>query len=70
MMMIKRLHIQQAVETALTRSRIGAILGPRQCGKTTMARIIAESATPVTVFDLENPLDLNKLDKPCPQGLR
>lgn len=42
-----------------------AILGPRQCGKTTLARQHARSARgPVTVFDLENPADLARLDAP------
>jgi uncharacterized protein len=66
-MMIDRPRIQQAVQTALERSRVVAILGPRQCGKTTLARMLTESATPVTFFDLENPLDINKLANPMLQ---
>ncbi len=41
-----------------------AILGPRQCGKTTLARAFARDARPVTVFDLEDPADLALLDNP------
>ena len=43
-----------------------AILGPRQCGKTTLARQFARRAevTPVHRFDLEDPRDLAKLEQP------
>jgi predicted AAA+ superfamily ATPase len=39
-----------------------AILGPRQCGKTTLARQYAKSRA--IYFDLENPRDLQRLDQP------
>jgi predicted AAA+ superfamily ATPase len=43
-----------------------AILGPRQCGKTTLARMYAERhpPTPTTRFDLEDPTDLAALGNP------
>lgn len=41
-----------------------AILGPRQCGKTTLANIYASDVAPKIFFDLENPLDLAKLEAP------
>jgi hypothetical protein len=43
-----------------------AILGPRQCGKTTLAQMYAEREenTPVTTFDLENPTHLARLGSP------
>jgi len=43
---------------------IVAILGPRQCGKTTLARQFAEkqSSKTVTYFDLENIEDLSRLE--------
>ena len=46
--------------------KVVAILGPRQCGKTTLARQFARSQPPgkVTWFDLESPADLAKLDQP------
>jgi predicted AAA+ superfamily ATPase len=39
---------------------VTAILGPRQCGKTTLARYISYDH----FFDLENPRDLSKLENP------
>lgn len=41
-----------------------ALLGPRQCGKTTLAHMIAEQEQPVTLFDLENPIDIQRLSAP------
>ena len=42
---------------------IAALLGPRQCGKTTLARVIAEHEQ-CTYFDLENPVDIRRLSAP------
>jgi len=41
-----------------------AIEGPRQCGKTTLARIIAQDEPAVTFFDLESPADQQRLETP------
>lgn len=42
-----------------------ALLGPRQCGKTTLARMAAERwGEPVARFDLEDPTDLAQLTTP------
>jgi predicted AAA+ superfamily ATPase len=45
---------------------ICALLGPRQCGKTTLAKIYAEKfdKQDVHFFDLEDPLHLARLDNP------
>ena len=40
---------------------IVAILGPRQCGKTTLAKQYAAGKPAVTYFDLENEEDLSRL---------
>jgi hypothetical protein len=42
---------------------IVALLGPRQCGKTTLAKVLAKQE-PSTYFDLENPVDLRRLSAP------
>ena len=54
------------LETRLKVFKVVAILGPRQCGKTTLARQFARSQPPgkTTWFDLENPADVAKLDQP------
>ena len=58
----------------LKESPVVAILGPRQCGKTTLAQQFArrEEVGPVHRFDLEDPRDLAKLDQPmlALEGLR
>lgn len=61
--MIAREQVQQALGTALQRSRVVLLVGPRQCGKTTLARqrVPAQS---VNYFDLENPADLTRLEEP------
>ena len=41
-----------------------AIEGPRQCGKTTLARFLAASEPEVTFFDLESPADRQRLATP------
>ena len=48
---------------AIRRSPVVALLGPRQCGKTTLARQIA-ATRPATYFDLESPVDLARIDQP------
>jgi len=41
-----------------------SLLGPRQCGKTTLAHMYAETHHPSKRFDLENPEDLLLLENP------
>jgi len=52
------------VRTALRRSRAVAILGPRQCGKTTLARHFV-SPDSLNYFDLEEPQSLARLTEPA-----
>src|SRR5512136_1114931 len=61
--MIPRPAVINRIERALAIHPIAALLGPRQCGKTTMARMIAEQR-PSTYFDLENPVDARRLSAP------
>ena len=49
--------------SALKRSRIVALLGPRQCGKTTLARQFV-AADSLNYFDLEDPQSLARLSEP------
>ena len=51
------------VRAALKRSRVVAILGPRQCGKTTLARQFVP-ADSLNYFDLEEPQGLARLSEP------
>ena len=54
-----------AIKTAYKVHTIVAILGPRQCGKTTLAKEFAQQQKKqVHHFDLENPLDLARLEQP------
>jgi hypothetical protein len=61
--MIQRLSIRNALQAALARSRIVVLTGPRQCGKTTLAReLVSEDS--VNYFDLEDPASLIRLEEP------
>jgi predicted AAA+ superfamily ATPase len=53
----------ELVRHALRRSPVVALLGPRQCGKTTLARQFVPSAS-LNYFDLEDPASLARLDQP------
>jgi uncharacterized protein len=58
--MIVRMADLVLVRAALRRSRVVALLGPRQCGKTTLAREIVPSDS-LNYFDLEDPRSLARL---------
>ena len=60
---IERTTDMALVRTALKRSRVVALLGPRQCGKTTLARQFVPS-TALNYFDLEDPASLARLCEP------
>jgi len=62
--MIERSTLKEAVSRAIQTNPVVAILGPRQCGKTTLARMIAASRGECEYFDLENPLDSGRLSVP------
>ena len=61
--MISRPEPLRQIEASFQVHPVTALLGPRQCGKTTLAGIIAEQE-PATVFDLENPVDVQRLSAP------
>ncbi len=62
--MITRPQDTQLIQAALKRSRVVALLGPRQCGKTTLAREFVAMNSP-NYFDLEDPASLARLDEPA-----
>jgi len=62
-MILQRAVLQHSIERALARSRVAALIGPRQCGKTTLARQFVP-ANSVNYFDLEDPVSLARLDQP------
>lgn len=51
------------IRTALRRSPVVALIGPRQCGKTTLARQIVSAGSP-NYFDLESPVSVSRLAQP------
>lgn len=61
--MIDRNHFLDQVAEVLRVHPVCALLGPRQCGKTTLARVIA-GQEPTSFFDLEDPVDLRRLEAP------
>src|SRR5438876_7284412 len=61
--MIDRIRDRALVRAALRRSRVVALLGPRQCGKTTLAREFV-AADSLNYFDLEDPASLGRLSTP------
>jgi hypothetical protein len=56
-------HVNRA-RWLLRHNPVVAILGPRQIGKSTLARQIAQGRRNVTMFDLERPADLRRLEDP------
>ena len=61
--MIQRMHYLDRISVALRRSPITALMGPRQCGKTTLAGMLVQKES-CTVFDLESQPDLRRLENP------
>ena len=61
--MMKRQKLFADVRSALRRSRAVALIGPRQCGKTTLARQLIPVDSP-NYLDLEDPSSLARLDQP------
>lgn len=61
--MIPRLQYKNRIVKAIRRSKVTAILGPRQCGKTTLAKEISKEIQS-HFLDLESPADRAKLQNP------
>ena len=60
---IHRTSLVSEIRLRLKHDPIVTILGPRQCGKTTVARWIAKE-TRAHFFDLEDPADRRALEEP------
>lgn len=61
--MIERSDLKKRIRESLRRSRIVALVGPRQCGKTTLARAFMPLDS-YNYFDLEDPSSLARLSQP------
>lgn len=61
-MINRKKHINE-VKEAVDRSRVVGLIGPRQCGKTTLASEFVEQHS-INYFDLEDPTSLARLDDP------
>jgi hypothetical protein len=61
--MLPRPEALARVIGTLKANPVAALLGPRQCGKTTLARQIA-AREPSELFDLESPVDVRRLSAP------
>ncbi|MFM7155994.1 MAG: AAA family ATPase, partial [Bacteroidota bacterium] len=58
-------NAESKVEDLISRFPAVAIVGPRQVGKTSLARRLANRMMPGALYlDMENPADLNKLQEP------
>ena len=62
-MAVARPSVLSAIEVALARRPVVVLTGPRQCGKTTLARELLSEAS-LNYFDLEDPASLARLDEP------
>jgi len=60
--MIRRVLLEKRLKASLDHFPITALVGPRQCGKTTLARLL--EVAPGNYFDLEDPLDEARLANP------
>lgn len=61
--MIERTATLKQLRRALKRSRVVVLTGPRQCGKTTLARVLQKEDS-INYFDLEDPVGLARLEEP------
>jgi uncharacterized protein len=62
--MLERTRHLQAVRRLLKNFPVVAVIGPRQVGKSTLARQLAGPKSSARYFDLENPVDLGRLADP------
>lgn len=60
---VPRRELTESIRQALRQNPVTALIRPRQCGKTTLARQLA-AQEPHEYFDLETPSDLERLADP------
>ena len=63
-MLIERPSPLRRIQEAFVVHPVVALTGPRQCGKTTLARVIAQGSASSTYFDLEAEVDRRRLETP------
>lgn len=61
--MIERVRYLKELRRAMKRSAVTALVGPRQCGKTTLAREVLPPSS-AAYFDLEDPRSVARLEQP------
>lgn len=61
---MERLFFYDQIDFQFEIHSVCALLGPRQVGKTTLAKRYAQKFSKVHFFDLENPIDLARLENP------
>lgn len=65
---MERLHYLDEITQKFQTHPVVGLLGPRQCGKTTLSRMYAEKikseVSGIHYFDLEDPIDVSRLSNP------
>lgn len=63
---MQRPHYLHLIKHKFRMHPVVALLGPRQCGKTTLAKMYVDDMDPeqIHTFDLEDPVDLSRLQTP------
>ncbi len=62
--LIQRFATVQRIQESFSVHPIVALTGPRQCGKTTLAQLLASEDASATCFDLESAVDRRRLENP------
>jgi len=64
--MVLRQKFLTLIEQHFQVHKVCALLGPRQCGKTTLSKDFSKlyQIPKINIFDLENPMDLERLSEP------
>ena len=61
---MKRTHFLEKIAFQYKIHSVCGLLGPRQVGKTTLAKQYVQNIPTVSYFDLENPFDIARLENP------